>query len=80
MLQLTSTTSVRQEAIDAARANPFRAFVGSIASGAGAGAIVSDRPPKLSSDLWAARVFCNYAVDYARLVPRFLWADAVDYA
>ena len=30
-----------QEAIDAARANPFRGFVGSIASGAGAGAIVS---------------------------------------
>ncbi len=30
-----------QEAIDAARANPFRAFVGSVASGAGAGAIVS---------------------------------------
>lgn len=30
-----------QDAIDAARANPFRAFVGSIASGAGAGAIVS---------------------------------------
>eukprot|EP00802_Teleaulax_amphioxeia_P027708 Tamp_29140.p2 GENE.Tamp_29140~~Tamp_29140.p2 ORF type:complete len:172 (-),score=18.95 Tamp_29140:268-741(-) len=30
----------RQEAIDAARANPFRAFVGSVASGAGAGAIV----------------------------------------
>jgi hypothetical protein len=32
---------VQQEAIDAARANPFRAFVGSIASGAGAGIIVS---------------------------------------
>jgi len=32
---------VQQEAIDKARANPFRAFIGSIASGAGAGIIVS---------------------------------------
>lgn len=33
-------TSFPQAAIDAARANPFRAFVGSVASGAGAGVVV----------------------------------------